>query len=158
MQGAALEKAKDRLTSAEARLKDLELAKDYKSARRCWYEFLIASNSVFSVLQQGAKGAGKSQAWFAKKVQLRKSDPLLSYLHHARNAEEHNVPSVTELDRQKIVLVEADKPTAAIEEMVGNTGTFRNLSDKPLDPQKVTELRIYPDRATCPRRGSRDRI
>ena len=72
---------------------------------------------------------------------------MLRYLHHARNADEHNIPSVTALDRQKVVLVEGDRPTAAIEEMVGNTGTFRNLRDEQVDLRKVTEMRVYPDRA-----------
>lgn len=148
MRKAAIEKAKDRLESAKARLKDLETSKDYASARRHWYDFLFSSNAVFSILEQGAKGFDKSENWLGKKRHERKNDPLLSYLHHARNADEHGIPSVTELDRQKIVFVENGKPIAALEGIVGNTGRFQSLSDdKSPNFSKVTELRIYPDRA-----------
>lgn len=147
MQSDAVEKAKDRLASAKARLKDLEVSKDYDSARRYWYDFLLSSNAVFSVLEQGAKGFGKSEAWLGKKRRERKIDPLLSYLHHARNADEHDVPSVVELDRQKMVFVADGKPTAALEDIVGNVGRFHYTSNEPPDLTKVTEIRVYPDRA-----------
>jgi hypothetical protein len=120
MRSAAVQKAKDRLTSAKARLKDLESSKDYESARRHWYDFLICSNAVFSILEQGSKGANKSEYWYGKKKYERKNDPLLRYIHHARNAEEHNVASVTELDRQKILMVQDGKPVAEIRDVIGN--------------------------------------
>lgn len=147
MKRAAFEKATDRVTSAKARLGDLEKSKSYRDARRCWYEFLISSNAVFSILEQGAKGDGKSEYWFGKKRRERKDDKLLRYMHHARNAEEHNTPSVTDVDRQKMVMVANGQPVAAIEDMVGNQGKFRQLSDDAPDMTKVTELRIYPERA-----------
>jgi hypothetical protein len=148
MQRDAFEKAKDRLTSAKARLKDLEASKDYDSSRRHWYDFLISSNAIFSVLEQGAKGNNSSQSWFGRKKGERRTDPLLSYLHHARNADEHNVPSVTELDRQKVVMVENGKPIAEIRNVVGNKGTFFSLTDE-ASPNltKINEMRVYPDRA-----------
>lgn len=148
MQKSAIEKAKDRLNSAKARLRDMECAKNYESARRQWYEFLSCSNAVFSVLEQGSKGSGKSSAWFGTKKHERKNDPLLCYLLHARNADEHNVPSVTGLDRQKIVMVEDGEPIAEITDMVGNQGTFLALSNEASpDLTKINGLRIYPERA-----------
>jgi hypothetical protein len=147
MRKAAVEKAKDRFASAKARVKDLESSKDYDSARRHWYDFLLSSNVVFSILEQGAKGFDKSQNWFGKRRNERKHDPLLCYLHHARNAAEHNIFSVTELDRRKMVLVENGTPAAAIEEMTGNAGKFRGLSSQAANLEKINEIRIYPDRA-----------
>lgn len=153
MQRAAIEKAKDRLSSAKARLKDLEAAKDYVSARRHWYDFLLSSNAVFSVLEQGAKSFGQSMAWFGEKKNLRRTDPLLSYLWHARNADEHGVPSVTELEQQKMVLMANGKPVAAIEAMKRAEGkgefqgTFQPLGGSEPDLRNVNEIRVYPDRA-----------
>jgi hypothetical protein len=148
MQKVAIDKANDRLASAKARLKDLKSSKDYDTARRQWYDFLLCTNAVFSVLEQGTKGFDKSRNWFGKKKHERKNDPLLCYLQHARNADEHNVPSVTELDRQKIVMVEDGKPVAEIRDVIGNKGTFFSLSDN-ASPNltKINEMRIYPDRA-----------
>ena len=147
MQRAAIEKATDRLASAKAHLKRLDASKKYDDERRHWYDFLLSSNGAFSSLEQGSKGFGKSEAWFAKKRQERRSDSLLCYLQHARNADEHGIRPVTELDCQKIVMVEDGKPVAAIENVVGNTGTFRVLSDSEPNLQKINEMRIYPDRA-----------
>lgn len=41
--------------------------------------------------EQGAKGNSKSVPWFGRKKGERKRDPLLSYLHHARNSSEHGI-------------------------------------------------------------------
>jgi hypothetical protein len=148
MRKAAVGKARDRLASARARLVELESSKDYNAARRCWYDFLLPSNAVFSVLEQGAKGQNKSAPWFGSKRRERRDDPLLRYVHHARNADEHNVPSVTELDRQKVVMVEDGKPIAEIRDVVGNKGTFYSLSADPSpNLTKINEMRVYPDRA-----------
>jgi hypothetical protein len=147
MQKAAVEKATDRVASAKARLKDLESSKSYEASRRHWYDFLVSSNSVFSILEQGAKGHNQSENWFGKRRRQRKNDRLLCYLHHARNAEEHNIPSVTEMDRQKIVMVADGKPVAAVENMVGKSGTYRQLTEQAPELQKITEMRIYPERA-----------
>jgi hypothetical protein len=147
MHKEAIEKAKDRIESAKAHLKSLEASKDYKSSRRHWYDFLTASNNVFSVLQQGAKGSSKSDAWFAKRRQERRQDPLLCYMQHARNADEHNVPSVTALDRERMVFHEGDKAVASVDDMVGNKGIFHHPGDKPPDLPKIDHIRIYPERA-----------
>lgn len=147
MQTAAVEKAADRIVSAKAALQDLETSKSYDVARRSWYDFLLRSNAVFSILEQGAKGSNRSENWVGVRKHQRKSDPLLCYLQHARNADEHNVQSVTAVDRPKIVMVADGKPLAAVEEMIGNKGTYRQLSEQTPDLSKVNELRLYPERA-----------
>lgn len=143
MNNGAVGKARERLASVRARLADLQSAKDYASTSRHWYEFLLAGNGVFNVLEQGVKGSNKSEAWFGKKKHERKIDPLLRYLHQARHVDEHGLGPVTEREGPKTVLVEDGKPIAAIENMVGNKGTFRSLGEQPIDPKKVNELRIY---------------
>jgi hypothetical protein len=55
---------------------------------------------------------------------------------------------VTELDRQKIVMVEDGKPIAEIRDVVENKATFHSLSANPSpNLTKINEMRIYPDRA-----------
>lgn len=146
MQKKAVETAKGRLSSMRAQVRDLEKSRNYDSAREHWYAFLRSSNSVFSDLEQGAKGFGKSTGWFREIKHQRKNDPLLCYLHHARNAYKEGVPLGADLDRQKYVFVEGGKPTAAVEEIVGNTGEFRKLADQQPNLEKVDEMRFYPDR------------
>lgn len=149
MHTGAIEKAKDRLEAAKLALKALDGRPSYEVSKRAWYDFLIASNAVFSVLEQGAKGSNESQSWYGKKKYERGSEPLLQYLQQARNADEHGIAPVTALEKQKLVLVQDGKAVGAIENIVGNEGVFRvpeGQPDKP-DLSKINEMRLYPDRA-----------
>jgi hypothetical protein len=57
-------------------------------ARRFWSAFLTHANRVFSKLQQGSK-IGSSQPWYGGIIRERRTDPLLQYIHQARDADEH---------------------------------------------------------------------
>jgi hypothetical protein len=59
-------------------------------------DFLIAANRIFSKLEQGSKTNGQSKAWFGRKRHERRTNPLLRYIHHARNADEHGLAKVTD--------------------------------------------------------------
>jgi hypothetical protein len=60
-----------------------------------WAQFLSSFNTIFSKLEQGAKKSGRSNAWFGRLKNLRRNDPLLRYLHHARNQENHGLNNGT---------------------------------------------------------------
>ncbi|MGE0338805.1 MAG: hypothetical protein AB7O79_02900 [Xanthobacteraceae bacterium] len=77
-------------------LKKIESFQDFESI---WQDFLVAANRIYTKLEQGSKVSGKSGAWFAKKKNERKSDELLSYLHHARNVDEHTISPVHEIKK-----------------------------------------------------------
>ena len=62
-----------------------------------WGDFLIALGGIYTKLEQGAKGNGPCNGWFGKKKHERRTDPLLSYLQQARNAEEHGLGDVTQI-------------------------------------------------------------
>lgn len=147
MKPEALEKCRDRFRSCENHFDKLKKSKNYAEMRPFWYDFLVASSSIFSILEQGAKGSNRSAPWFGAKKHERADDPLLSYLHHARNADEHGISAVTKLDKPKIVLVAGGKPVAAVGDITGNTGTFQNLDSGDPDLSKVTEMRVYRERA-----------
>lgn len=92
---AALHQAQqrlDRVRSAVERLKDFQ---SHRDADNAWSDFLLAANGIYSKLEQGAKGCPESYAWFGKKLQERKADELLHYLHQARNADEHGIGGTT---------------------------------------------------------------
>lgn len=98
MDPRAVEQAAIKLAKAEAAIARLLSADNYQTAEDGWMDFLQAASTVYSKLEQGAKGAGKSRTWFGLKKKQRRDDPLLRYLHFARNAEEHGVEPVTERD------------------------------------------------------------
>ncbi len=64
---------------------------DFPVLEYAWWRFLLAASGFYSKLEQGAKGHGQSMAWYGRVKHVRKKDPLLSYLHHARDGEEHSI-------------------------------------------------------------------
>lgn len=92
----AIEQAKARLQKAERALAELKAAEYFDDAESAWSDFLLAVSGVYSKLEQGAKGHPKSGPWFGAEKNLRKTDPLLRYLHFARNADEHGIERVTD--------------------------------------------------------------
>lgn len=59
--------------------------------RSAWWLFIMASHSIYNLLDAGSIGHGKSVAWIGRKKHIRKKDPLLCYIHHARNSIEHTL-------------------------------------------------------------------
>lgn len=95
MKKAAIAQAGNRIDKAKRSIAEFKSAKRFDIAASAWSDFLIAASGVYSKLEQGAKGAGKSEAWFGRKKHERKNDQLLRYLHHARNADEHGIEPTT---------------------------------------------------------------
>jgi len=98
MDAQAVEQAKGRLQKAEKALYALKTATNYDEAEDAWSDFLLAASTIYSKLEQGSKtqSKGKSAPWFGKKKKERKDDPLLRFLHHARNSDEHGIERVAE--------------------------------------------------------------
>lgn len=105
----AVVQAKQRLARAREAIDALRIGKDKP---RAWADFLSATNSIYSKLEQGAKTNGKSSAWFGRVKRIRKSDQLLCYLHHARNAEEHGLIGSLGLGRPKLEKIALDAEVA----------------------------------------------
>jgi hypothetical protein len=96
MEPLAVEQAKSRLVKAGEALQALKSATNYQMAESAWTDFLIAASTIYSKLEQGSKKNGKSRGWFGLKKRERKDDPLLRYLHQARNSDEHGIERVVE--------------------------------------------------------------
>ena len=106
----------------------------YESA---WTYFLTAASGVYSKLEQGAKTNGKSQAWYGRVKHERRKDQLLSYLHHARNTEEHSLESSA--DQVGITMTPAN-PLVRIE---GDTIYLpQNMKPGPIANFKAPYLRL----------------
>ncbi len=104
MKARAVEKARARLKVAEDAVQRMKESDNPMSEFETnWYAFLAAQNSVFSILEQGAKSGGASKGWFDGVKHHRKSDPLLRYLHHARNSDEHSIEGNIERHEMELV-------------------------------------------------------
>ena len=89
MQLLAIERSKERLRRARNSIASYNRATNFDEAHDAWTNFLVAASGIYAKLEQGSKGNNKSTDWFNKKKNERKNDPMLQYLHQARNADEH---------------------------------------------------------------------
>jgi len=94
MDALAVAQARGRLLKAEKSLAAFKAATKIEDAEEAWSDFLLAASTIYSKLEQGSKGHGPSQGWFGRKKKERKDDPLLRYLHFARNSDEHGIERV----------------------------------------------------------------
>ncbi|WP_172350838.1 hypothetical protein [Mesorhizobium sp. NZP2298] len=98
MKPIAVDLANNKLLLAEQSCARLQQANNYEAAEQAWADFLVAVAATYSKLEQGAKGVGRSEAWFGRRKHQRKTDPLLKYLHFARNSDVHGIEHITHRD------------------------------------------------------------
>jgi hypothetical protein len=96
MKPQGVEKARYYLNKAKAALERVRVSRNFEQFSDAWVDFLAALNSVHSKLEAASEGNPKSYQWMSKKIHIRRKDPLLLYLHQARNAEEHGIEDVAE--------------------------------------------------------------
>lgn len=61
-----------------------------------WAEFLVRFGRIYNKLAAATKGDPRAAPWFGRQSNLRSKDPLLRYLHQARDCHEHSIEAVTE--------------------------------------------------------------
>ena len=104
MNKQATAKAATKLERLTRSVEAMKTAESSEAIEDAWVDFLIAASTFYSTLEQGAKTNDKSKAWFGRKKHERRTDQLLRYLHHARNAEEHGIARITGRSNSKIFL------------------------------------------------------
>lgn len=112
----AIQHCAQRLAKARDAAQRLEQAAKFTDAESAWSDLLLAASGIYSKLEKASKKDGKTQGWFGRVKHERRTDPLLSYIHHARNSDEHGIEDITS---------KMDKGTAAF--------TFR----EPYDPKRL---------------------
>lgn len=96
MDKAAVTASSDHLARATEAVRDIENASTLAGIETAWSDFLTAANRIFSKLEQGAKTNSVSRAWYGRQHHERRTNPLLRYIHHARNVDEHGLAKITE--------------------------------------------------------------
>ena len=110
-----------------------------------WGEFVMAAGAVYSKLEQGSKSNGTSAAWFGKKKHERKSDPLLRYIHQARNADEHGIELITARHNSEITLGPGASATLVATD--NHTWTVQDAQGEIQYPQdRVVLVRVHDPR------------
>ena len=65
--------------------------------QQTWFSFLTAINCIPEILRQGAKIDPNARQWVGSVLNKAKSDPLLRYVHQARNSETHGLDESSSL-------------------------------------------------------------
>ena len=78
---------------AQRRLRDDLEFDDLEDA---WADFLTHANRVYLKLRAACYGQGRDWTWWKKMMDERRDDPLLAYIHHARNSDTHRLDETTE--------------------------------------------------------------
>jgi hypothetical protein len=71
-------------------------AKTPDAAEDAWVDFLTHSNRVYLKLRAACHGHPLDWMWWRRMMDERRSDPLLSYVHHARNTDTHRLEDTVE--------------------------------------------------------------
>jgi len=96
MNRKAVEAARIEFNRAWDNVHALGDASDVEQIRTHWAVFLSASDRMFNKLKEGSKASLQSKHWYGIKVHQRRTDPMLCYLQHARNADEHGLEFVAQ--------------------------------------------------------------
>ena len=94
MDKKAYARARQEADLAAAKLNAMQNAVDLASYAQLWSEFLGHIQRTFTKMKI-ATTKGASKGWYDKIESQRRDDELLSYIRHARNADEHGVEPVT---------------------------------------------------------------
>ncbi len=149
MKKVALSKAADHLELAKAAAEKLDLASGPKAYSRAWSDFLSQSSRFYSKLEQGAKGCKTSEPWFGRKRHERRKDPLLSYIHHARDTDEHGLDYVVAEtgSRLNVHMAEgAERINTSFEMMVDSQGKVHIRNPQTTTPESVSAMELVEPR------------
>lgn len=91
MNQKAVSQIKARLLRAQEASDKLDVATDFREIEEAWVDFIHAVSTIYNKLEQAVKSNGKNNAWYGRVRGLRRSDPLLSYVHHARDCDQHGI-------------------------------------------------------------------
>jgi hypothetical protein len=106
---AAIDAARTERGRAADSLAVVATTNDFPTLEKHWASFLVSAGRVFTKLEQGAKLSSKGKAWWGNQLHQRRTDPLLRYLWHARNADEHTLQRINELQPAQAQVIEPTK-------------------------------------------------
>jgi hypothetical protein len=106
---AAIDAACTEYARAAESLAVVATTNNFATLEKNWASFLVSAGRIFTKLEQGAKVSGKSRAWWGKQLHQRRTDPLLGYLWHARNADEHTLQRINQLQPAEAKVIKPPK-------------------------------------------------
>lgn len=121
MDQRAVDAAQIQLNRAVQSLNALKASNDLAAIETHWAAFLESAGRVFTKLEQGSKASGTSKGWWGRRLHERRTDPLLCYLWHARNADAHTLQQISELKPGRAEFVQpTEQDVAALHSALKN--------------------------------------
>ena len=84
------------LKRADRARKRMVTALTVDDAEDAWVEFLAHAGNIYAKLKAACYGHPRDYGWYGKQLDDRGRDPLLLYIHKARNAITHRLEAVVE--------------------------------------------------------------
>jgi hypothetical protein len=91
----ALDRALDEARLASDKLENMRVTSNIRALAQLWSEFLTHLQRSFTKLKIATTNTS-AKGWYDTVENIRKTDELLSYVRHARNADEHGVERITD--------------------------------------------------------------
>jgi hypothetical protein len=120
------------LDHVESAIHGMISAKTLDEFEEHWKTFLHRLERVWNKAQAHFGRSPKWHGWASKYERARKTDPLLSYLVHARGAEEHSVEEIVGREPGRIGINPAEGRSLHIKRMEQRDGKLLIESDQPL--------------------------
>jgi hypothetical protein len=120
MKQIAVDKAYKRLQKASACIESIKTSKSFSEFETAWTDLLISMNAIHTALEQGAKTNPQSRQWYGGKKNDRRNDPLLSYLHQARNADEHGIEPIANLKHGGVKISKGGQPRFILKTVINH--------------------------------------
>lgn len=118
LKAEAVRQAKERLDYARGAVEALAKGKNSKEIGRAWQEYLSNIDAIYEKLRNGSKYNGASEGWYGRVKHIRKTDELLRYLHHARNADLHGLDQSVQ-HKFNAPIIETVKTAAEVDKSKG---------------------------------------
>jgi hypothetical protein len=131
-----------RLQAADKKAKALAHSRSDDEIIDLWSEFLTEQHRFFNRLGNAMETRSEQGRW-ERIIAARKADPLLSYLLHARNADEHGRNSITAA-RQGSIGLAAPGEALLIDELVIESGRVTVAKMRNIGPQKGPGIHFEP--------------
>ena len=145
MKPVALIKAREHLDLAKAAAERLNLENGFKAYEQAWSDFLSQASRFYSKMEQGCKGCNKSEPWFGNKKHERRTDALMSYLHHARDSDEHGLERIAEKTGERLNVHMKKGATdvhAKFEMMLDSNGKIHIRNPETSTPQSIDRFEM----------------
>lgn len=97
MDSQPLPQARAELRAAGQALERMKASSSFQEFEDSWKEFLGAVEKVWTKTERECQRVrSKFQPWQGKFAKARRNDPILRYVHHARNVDQHTIHEIVE--------------------------------------------------------------